>query len=200
MRLFHGYNEIEKKLLEMYSKMFTEMGLPEARKMAKELLDAAIEESKREVTYNLPPNFGDMLLEKEKTDEKIRKMLEKKRKEGVRDEDIGWWWNMNDVERRMMIKVDEFFLPSAHIKLREEGKTSDEAAAQVRKTHPIYGDPEDTTHGSGDDRPLPFELKDRVNIYIQKRFLNDREKFGKDIDSSSTFNALVRREIRAGNL
>jgi len=48
--------------------------------------------------------------------------------------------------------------------------------------------------------PLPFELKDRINIYIEKRAKSDPEKYKKDIESSSTFNALVRKEIQGGHI
>jgi hypothetical protein len=64
----------------------------------------------------------------------------------------------------------------------------------------MYGDPADTSHRSGDDRPLPYELKDRINRYIEKRRLHDPEAYKQDIQISSSFNALVRKEIRANNL
>ena len=69
-----------------------------------------------------------------------------------------------------------------------------------RKYHPFFGDTNDSTHVSGDDRLLPEELKDRINKYIEKRMLNDPEEYKKDIENSSTFNALIRKEIREGNL
>jgi len=206
MSLFNNYNEIEQELLEYYSQMFTETGIPDARKTAKNILDQAIEESKKEGTYNMPSNSGDMLLEKEKSDEKTRQILRKKRDEGVRDEDIRWWWNMNDIERRIMLKTDEMNRMVLFMKeIQDSTATTKELAAkkasdEVRKFHPIYGDPDNTTHTKGDDRPLPAELKDRINIYIEKRFKSESEKYKKDIESSSTFNALIRKEIKAGDL
>ena len=50
------------------------------------------------------------------------------------------------------------------MEFRRNGEDKNEAAAHVRKIHPMYGDPDDTRHTAGDDRPLPYELKDRVNI------------------------------------
>ena len=139
--------------------------------------------------------------EKEKADENTHKVLEKKRREGVRDEDIRWWWNLDNLEKMMMLKVDEFHRMALHIKCRQEdGLSVERAAEQVRKHHPIFGDPEDTTHTQGDDRPLPEELKDRINIYVEKRFANDSEIFKKEVEQSSTFNALVRKEIRVGKI
>ena len=119
----------------------------------------------------------------------------------MRDEDIKWWWNLDGVERMMMLKVDELHRLVLFKKtVEEDGKTNDEAGAVVRKYHPIYGNPEDTTHTQGDDRPIPEELKDRINIYVEKRFTDNSEKFKKEIEQSSTFNALIRKEVRNNNL
>jgi len=207
MGLFNHYNEIEQKLLEYYSQMFVETGMLDARKTAKNMLDQAIQESKKEGTYNLPVNSGNMFLEKAKSgDKKALQMLKKRRNEGVRDEDIRWWWNMNDIERRMMLKNDEISRLALFIEeIKNSATTTKEltnkkAANEVRKFHPIYGDPDNVKHTKGDDRPLPAELKDRINIYIEKRFKNDPEKYKKDVESSSTFNTLIRKEIKTGNI
>ena len=124
---------------------------------------------------------------KEKNDENTHQVLEKKRREGVHDEDIKWWWNLNGVERMMMLKVDEFHRLALHIKCRQEdGLSVEQAAEQVRKFHPIYGNPEATTHTQGDDRPLHEELKDRINRYVEKKFRENSEKFKKEIEQSIT--------------
>ena len=70
----------------------------------------------------------------------------------------------------------------------------------VCKFHPIYGDSNDNSQSSGDDRPLPFELKDRINIYIEKRAGKGSEEYKREMESSSSFNALIRKEMRAGKL
>ena len=64
----------------------------------------------------------------------------------------------------------------------------------------MYGDPDDTMHTKGNDRPLPYELKDRINIYVEKCKKKDPDKLKKDIENSSTFNSLIRNEIKNGNL
>jgi hypothetical protein len=214
---FSKYNNIEKALLEQYAEMMTMIvgvSSSEARKMVEDLLDQAIEESKKEGSYYLPQNMGDIILGDaevndpaiKKVADAIRKNLPKKRKEGVKDKDIRWWWNLNDIERRIMLKQDDIarmYLFTHEIENSTgspERKTAEVAAVKVRKFHPIYGDPGDTTHTKGKNRPLPFELKDRINIYIEKRAKTDSEKYKKEIQQSSTFNALVRKEIRAGNL
>lgn len=200
MGLFDNYNETEKGLLETYSQMFTVMGIPEAQKIARDMLNQAIEESKKEGTYNLPSNLGDIFLQGEKTDENTRLKFEKKRKEGVRDDDIRWWYNLNDVERKMLCKTDDLFKLVGYKEQRKRGLSEQEAAEQIRKYHPIFGNPDNTTFAREEDRPLPLELKDRINIYIEKRAKENSEKVKKEIESFSTFNALIRKEIKAGNI
>lgn len=197
MGFFSKYNQKEKALLDLYSQEFEKAGILEPSKTAENLLDEAIKEAKK---IGLPPNAGDKILEKEKDDEKTHQVLEKKRREGVRDDDIRKWWNLDDVERMMMLKVDELYRMALHIKCREDGLSVEEAAEQVRKRNPIFGNPEDTTHTQGDDRPLPEELKDRINIYVKNRSKDDPEKFKKEIKQSTTFNALIRKEISAGKI
>ena len=108
---------------------------------------------------------------------------------------------MHDLERRILLKVDDVSIHSLFTKLREQdGLSEDEAAKGMRKGYPLFGDPDDTSHATGEDRPLPYELKNRINIFVQKRLQKDPEKFKKEIKESSTFNALVREEVKKGNL
>lgn len=207
---FSKYNDVEKALLDQYSQMMSMMGMSsvEAKKMAGDMLDQAIEESKKEGTYYLPQNLGDMIFGDAGSDnptikkiaESIRQKLPKKKAEGVKDEDVRWWWNLNDIERRIMLKQDDVAQLSLFIKgVQEDGLSDKNSMDVVRKFHPIYGDPDDTTHTKGDDRPLPYELKNRINIYVEKHGAGNPE-LKKKIDASTTFNALIRKEIKAGNL
>ncbi len=196
-------SDIEKHLEDCYVNVFQAIGMSssEAQTTVRDLLKLAKEECQKEDTLNLPQNFGNILLEKESTVEKIKSMLAKRRKEGARDEDIRWWWNMHPLERKMMLKFDDVNKLSVFTRIRkEEGLNEEEAAKEVRKFHVIYGEPDDTTHTVGDDRPLPEELKDRINIYIIKRSSTDQDKYKKEIEESSTLNALLRKEIKKGNI
>ncbi len=208
------YNDVEKALLDQYSQMMSMTGMSssEANKNVEDMLDQAIKESKEEGTYYLPQNLGDIILGDAESDnstinkiaESIMQKLPKKKAEGVTDEDIRWWWNLNDIERRIMLKQDDIANGALFIsELQKSNESSKEKAAQkaaekVRKYHPIYGDSDDITPATGADRPLPYELKDRINIYIEKRARENPEKFKNEIEQSSTFNALIRKEIKAG--
>lgn len=198
-RLFGTSSDIERQLEDIYVPMFQEtrgMSLSQAKTTFRDLLEKA----KKDIQI-LPENFGDVLIQKESTDEQTRSFLAKRRKEGIRYEDIRLWWNMHNLERGMIFQVDALDRLAFFIKLTEEdGLSSDEAAKRVRKFHPIYGDPDDTSIMTGEDRPLMPELRDRVNTYVMKKNQEDPEKFKKEIEESSTFNALIRQEMKKGNI
>jgi polyhydroxyalkanoate synthesis regulator phasin len=201
--IFGQSSTIEKQIEKLYIEMFhTKRGMSfsEARDTVRTMLEQAKKDSEKEGTANLPQNFGDILLEKEVIDEKIKSKLAKLRKEGVTDKDIKLWWNMHDLERRMQQQDDFVSQFALFLKLREEGLDEKEAAKRVAKRFPIFGDPDDTTLGSKDDSPIPYELKDRVNIYIQKRSMTDSEEFKKAIEYSTSVNSLIRKAIQKGKL
>lgn len=164
MGLFNSskYNDMEKALLAQYTQMMSMMGISsaEAPKMAGEMLDQAIEESKEEGTYYLPRNLGDIILGDAASDnqtiksiaEGIRQTLPEKKAEGVKDDDVRWWWNLNDIERRMMLKTDDAARAALFMSELQKGnessfeKAADKAAGRVRKFFPTYGDPDETTY------------------------------------------------------
>ena len=202
--IFGSSSNIEKKLEEKYVTKFMMGMLPsEARDFFRDLLREAKKEMMQEETQKgpLPQNCGDLFLEKESTDPQARVRLTQLRNENVRDEDIRWWWNMHDLERRVMSKVEDVLkLAQMHQLIEEEGLGADEAALKVRNINPIFGDHTDTTQMKGNNRCLPEELRNRVNKYIEKREMSDPQKFKNDIEESSSFNALIREELRKGNL
>jgi len=71
----------------------------------------------------------------------------------------------------------------------------DDATSEVWKWHPNFAEEE----AQDDDGPLPFELKRRIVEYLEREH-RDPESFKGRIENESSFNSLVRKEIRAGNL
>lgn len=198
------WTEIEKRLEPQYVSFFQEsMSMPEevAREIFKTFTEEQKEAAHREGTDRFPEFFGRILLEREQTDEKVRNAFAPKRAEGVTDEDIALWWNMHDLERRMICKVDEMnriLLFEKHV--QGSGVTELEAARMVAKRFPVYGDPDHLVLENEDDRPLPFELKWRVNRYITERTKADPEKFQKEVEATTSLNALLRRALKQGDL
>lgn len=202
-RIFSSASSHERELEEGYVSLFqTSKGMSprEARAAVRDMIRDAKAEGEKEGTAGLASDFGDQLLAREATADQTRIMLAGKRKEGVRDEDIRWWWNMPDLDRRILLKDDDLTRMNSFIHHLREGLSPQEASARVRRYHPVYGDPDDTTDTTGDDQPLPCELKDRVNVYVQRRVQDGVDSYKKDIEAASTFNALIRREMRDGKV
>jgi hypothetical protein len=198
------WSEIEKRLEPQYVNFFQEtMNMPED--VARDLFKAFVKEQKeaahREGTDRFPESFGDILLERERTDEKVRDAFAPKRAEGVTDEEIAFWWNLHDLERRLICKVDEMNRILMFNKLvHESGASEPEAARMVARRFPVYGDPEHLVLDADDDRPLPFELKWRVNRYITEKTQANPEEFQKQVEASTSLNALLRRALKQGDL
>ena len=195
-------NDDDREIELAYMQIFEARGFDTVRALdaARQMIAEAKAGAERAGTANLPPDYGDRLVAHEATEPAIRERFAASRRDGVRDEDIRMWWNMPDFHRRMAMADDaqtHMMVFAHHI---QAGRSRAEAAARLRQFHPMYGNPEDTSHTTGDDRPLPYELKDRVNRYIERRMQGDVEAYQRDIEQSSTFNALVRREVRAGHL
>ena len=196
--------EIEDRLRPRYVAFFHEnMGMPED--IAEEIFKAFAEEQKeaarREGTDRLPESFGNVLLDREQTDEKVRAAFAPKRAEGVTDEDVALWWNMHDLERRLICKVDEMNRILLFEKLKQDGGVTElEAARMVAKRYPVYGDPQHLVLETEDDRPLPYELKWRVNRYIMERTQSDPDGFHEETEASTSLNAVLREALRQGKL
>jgi hypothetical protein len=199
---------IEQRLKDVYVPTLIQAGMSvsEANELFSAWLTVAKEESKNEDMDNLPENFGDLLLQMEATGPNIKAWLAKVRREGGTDEDIRNWWNLHDLERRIMLKNDENSRMAVVMdQLEKMGATKEtmqqsmeKAIAHARKYFPFWGDPDDCAHLSRNDRPLPEELKVRVNLWIQRK--RSVPKYKEEVERSTTFNALIRREISEGNL
>jgi hypothetical protein len=198
------WSDTETRLEPQYVSYFKEsMNMPEetAREIFKAFVADQKSAAKREGTDRLPEMFGTILLEREQTDEKVRDAFAPKRAEGVTDEDIALWWNMHDLERRLICKVDEMNRILLFEKLKNDGGLTDpEAARRVAKRFPIYGDPEHRVLDNEDDRPLPYELKWRVNRYMTEKTEADPDGFQKEVEAATSLNALLRRALRRDNL
>ena len=112
------YNQIEKTLLISFSAKLSKLrkiSLVESEKIITPMLDYAIKESKKDKTYYLTEKLGDILIGRTKSEnifvgkiiKQINSGLKLKRSEGVNDDDIRFWWNKNDIERRMIILFDD---------------------------------------------------------------------------------------------
>ncbi len=194
-------SDLENQLVDLYATMRSSLlGLSksEVQKIAKQMLLQAKEKVKQYRFDKLPLNFGDYILQKEKEDPKFMNMTIK-RKDGVQDADIKWFWNMHPLERCMLEVDDENARLAAFMHHSDTGMSSGDAAKEVKKFHPMFGDPEDTQYAQGEDRLLPVELKDRINRWIEKNTANP-QVFKNRLGIYSSMNAFIRAEIKGGNI
>lgn len=197
---------LQNQLFQIYLQSFQSIGMPkrQATSIVKNMLSWAKESSLKQKTYMIPPNFGDLIVSGNLKDfPGVSDNIEFARSEGATEEDIRQWWNMNDLERYMVIANDNHF---NMVKILEEldlGKDKVEAIEGIKKYTPIYGPPpKNTSNPKGKDEPLPYELKDRISKYVEEYNINNpsREELKKKWESHSSFNALIRNEIKNGNL
>ena len=173
----------------------------DAVSVVRSCIDAAKEEIRKQGTQRLPPNYGDILLQHEKTDPNVGKELEKKRREGVTDEDIRVYWNAPELWRRTTDQLARSLIFSVWKQSVTGGQSDDEAAVYARKFFPYWGDPDDTRVTSGDDRPLPVELSRREDTWTSReREKNGDQALKERCEDASSYNAIIRAEIRAGRL
>ncbi len=202
-KLFGGHQSLDPEVEESLVQVWVQMSgrsVEEAKSLVKTSIQSAKEEARKAGTDKLPSNFGDLLLGRENTDAKLRSEFHNKRLEGVTDNDIRSYWNMNDIERRVLENMQQAMMYSTWKGARETGRTDIEAAVYARKFFPYYGDPQDTRVTSDDDRPLPIELLMRENVWYAKEMNRNPVEFNKRLQEYSSFNALMRAEIRAGRL
>jgi hypothetical protein len=77
----------------------------------------------------------------------------------------------------------------------EDGLSDTEAAARVHKIFPIYGNPEGMSRLSGENRPLPHELRGRIDCFKE---IHGAELILEKVKQYPSFNAFVRDGIRRG--
>lgn len=204
-------SSLEERILEEQTNFhITQIGMSaaQAKKMAKEMLEGVVKECKNDKSYYVYKNLGSAVLDDLPIEDEysqfvaatLRGLLQQKRDAGVTDEDIRWWLDMHEVERRMMGRNSDIAQIALFTELSEIGIDDKSAMHEVRKYHPQYGHKEDNEFMKGEDRPLPPELRDRINKYILRRVSLDYRQYEEDIKKSSSFNALVRKEIKSKNL
>lgn len=190
--LFSKRTDVDKELEKLYIEKFMSIGIDQ--KGISEAMRKCKQDAIREETDNLPKNFGDYLISKANDGfEKSVKLINKSKSCGANEDDIRHWWNLHDIERRMLKWEDDIFRISTFESLKQDGLSDEEAIEKMRKTFPLYGNPTDESNTKGEDRPLPDELHDRVNrltaelttIYIQKYLQN-----------YSSMNAFLRYELK----
>jgi hypothetical protein len=196
-----GAQSLDRRLEDEYTASFVAMGMTpqEARSTAHEM----VEKAKREVVdrgwSNRPPRYGDcilLLLQEMSTNEKVRGTMESLCREGVREDDLRWWWNLDPLEHMMLELADEQMHATTFFALLNQGLSPDEAGRKLWRNYVKFGNPE---QAGGEDHPIPSELRRRV-LQFAERHHNSPEVWREKTEKHSSMNALIRAEIRRGTL
>jgi predicted Zn finger-like uncharacterized protein len=190
---------LERALVETCAGVFQRtsgMDVVKSLQSGQELVQAMKYEGSKAGTDDLPFNYGDILLAREAREGS--EYLNRIRGEGVTDDDIRWWYNRNDIERRVVLKLDDIHKLAIGIKAVEEGLSQDSAIMRALRCYPSYGDVRVTKgRGGPDDRNLPCELKRRVDAWHRSV---PEDRMVQRLLGCSSFNALVRDAMRRGEL
>lgn len=192
--------ELKQQLIDLYSTMFyPTMGL-----MAKKTVVKMIKKFEKDIkdagVNNLPENYGVIVIEKlYKNDSGFNNnFINKAFADGATEEDIIEYYNLDLLQRLMVEWSEELIRYSAFLSSKNDDKlSSDEAINQVRMMLPMYGDPTDTSHSQGDDRPISPALRGRVDIY---RASHNVYFIKSQVDEFSSYNAFIRAQITGGHI
>ena len=202
-RLFGGSQAaIEREVRNIYTQMlcnFCGYTSTQAEQAMSEAIATCKQQGKSEGTADLPKDYGNLLVVAARMGEpKSQRIVERARREGATDDDIKEWWNLPDLCRRMVLWSENTFRYAAFLHAVDEdglGLSDESAAARVHKMFPFYGDPEDTSKLAGDNRPLPHELRGRVDMYKQA---HDAQYVADQVKNFPSYNAFVRHAIQRG--
>ena len=127
--------------------------------------------------------------------------------EGATDEDIYWWWNLSPLDRILIKGTDRGFRRMAFADFCNKGLAPEKTLEKIKKTFSTYAEEEpallsmttgDKEYYSSQDRPLPIELHDRVDIYLEDHSGPENlSKMKEESEKFSSFNVFIRKKIEA---
>lgn len=189
-----------KKLTDEYGRIIQDLEMSEEDALitARQIIASAGKEMK-ESDRVMSPSRCEMVLEGSGFDnaEKIREWLNKER---VSDEDIMSWWDLPGLEKWVIIKFDEFQVERARNELIKKGLNEEDANECIVKIFPIFDFIDEIGDSEYPDRALPYELRDRVRMWIERKKEAGPVKYCKMTDGYASMNALIRWNVSKGFL
>lgn len=222
--LFNGYLRMKILSMKQNKHVISNEDINSLKQQTIKQFECIINDSKRAGTYELPHNLGSIILGYESSDKKaVVDFVHKYRTymldliiEGVTSRDIYNWWNQPDVSRRLVYFDDAAFaltfflsIQGNDIENKQENTNDDQFKknlSQYRRNNPSfkafeYADSsiKDLDFLNVDDLPLPYELKERVLTFHEKRRLGGGLRDEEFINFTS-YNAFIRSKIRDGDI
>ena len=135
--------------------------------------------------------IGEKIYEMAKTDEFLSQCLKAAEADQATREEIIDWWSASDLQRNVIMFLDEQEKMAHFIDAMDNGMSEKEAADYVKKKLPTYGYSLDI---GDDNRPICPELKARVEKYrqVMTSSAQAREDLALLMEHYDTFNAIFR--------
>ena len=198
-----GYDkrkEIKKQLISYYTQMLSPIMGIKVKIMVVKMVKKFEKDIKASHCDILPENFGEIVVGKLYQDnpEFANYFVDKALADGATREDIIEYYNLDYLQKLMVEWSEEIFRYASFLSFKDDKKLSDDdAILRERMMFPMYGDPTDTSHTQGNDRPLTPALRGRVDSYRES---HDVYSIQQQVSKYSSYNAFVRAEIISGHL
>lgn len=186
---------VDRELLKVYADRLSRRGIDywQAHSHAENIVCESITRAKRSGRYDSGPLGIKVLASK---DGELADRCDRIRKEcGVRDEDIRWWWDLDEVQRIACRMEDEQHHARMLLDAIRSGMDSQAAMAECRRLMPHYD------YGDGyspcglmQEILIPVELLKRIERGLDSGVLAP----GPAPDDYSSYNEFVMDQVRAG--
>ena len=163
---------LKSEAMEMIETLLESGGMSgkEAKTIAKEVVKAAKKKQIEEGTKGFPPNAAELVLSGVAFQTWPDDYGEQLKAEGVTEEDIRWWWGLPDFTRWVFFCWDDHMAMVAFISGIEKGLDPESSTREMSKNVATYRygiSYEAPPIFVGENKRLPYEMKDRVDRHIQ---------------------------------
>lgn len=184
------------ELVDKYAAMHVQMGDPLPLSTIREMVAEATRRAEPRTLGIRGPSAGLRFLHLAKESDEVRDYVAQCREDGVRGVDFEGWWSMHEYDRQMVIISDEQYAARFMVLGLQRGDAPEAVLRRLISYRGPFHVP-GPAEPQGDDRHLPYEIKDRVNAWIAKRVSVPGPLIP---EGTSSANAHVRQLIRKGDI
>lgn len=189
------------KLSETFYQRALQLGLAVGKADIDKALKAAQKvAAKEDKIYKLPEHYGDLLIAGvEMQDPDSYAFVLRAVQGGASIVEVQDWWNLPDLERRMYGWESDTLQNTLYAHLLQTGYGEEEAFTKMPKHTVFFGDPEDESLFSGEDRFLPPEMRLWVSAFIENTTDSIHPATLHDLAADySSINAFIRQQRTLG--
>lgn len=191
---------VERQLLTHYSRGLVESGLQEeeAYGVAEAMLHKAIEYARQRGLYDVGP-IGIRVLAMDGPPWRPY-FDEIRRTEGVTDDDIRDWWDLDEVARNMALLSVGQSQMAVFLSARRRGLSDMEASDECWRCMPYYREIDMPDNPKARDKMLPAELLQRVDAFRDRVVESVELAAAEESGQYATYNGFVRAMVSSGRL